>query len=434
MDGRAHISPQTIHQGGVKSQRPARFQGRAISLTSAESSVTSRVAAPPDAYTPMMEAQVAIIGGGPAGAICAAELARRSIDVCLVESRPFPREKTCGEFLTPPGVAILESFLGAGALAAAGARPVRRLDIFANDRRLFDWPISTGRCGSQRPAWSLSRETLDTLLLQHAVALGTRVLQPEVVRSVMYERQQVCLQLGGGELGALCVVHADGSGRHDPAGPTPLHQGVIGAKTHFRLNSPLDGALELHGFSLAPLSAGRCTGAFGRGYFGLVEVERGLANLAMVVDRSLIGSFAGDFDALLTQIWPGACHASRVSAWHSSPVAASGYVHPGHCRSFRIGNAAAAVEPVGGEGIGLALWAGSLLGRTLALDNWPGTQQAFALAYRQRLRWRRPVCRVMAAILSHPGLLATFGPLLSHRPGLALAPLYRLSGKLEQAG
>ena len=47
---------------------------------------------------------VVIVGGGPSGSACAYWLAQAGWSVCLIEKKHFPREKTCGDGLTPRSV------------------------------------------------------------------------------------------------------------------------------------------------------------------------------------------------------------------------------------------------------------------------------------------------------------------------------------------
>ncbi len=47
---------------------------------------------------------VVIVGGGPSGSACAYWLASAGWSVCLIEKKHFPREKTCGDGLTPRSV------------------------------------------------------------------------------------------------------------------------------------------------------------------------------------------------------------------------------------------------------------------------------------------------------------------------------------------
>ena len=51
---------------------------------------------------------VLVIGGGPAGAATGYWLAKAGVDVAIVEKKDFPREKTCGDGLTPRAVTQLQ--------------------------------------------------------------------------------------------------------------------------------------------------------------------------------------------------------------------------------------------------------------------------------------------------------------------------------------
>ena len=50
------------------------------------------------------EADVVVVGAGPAGSATAAHLARRGLSVLLLEKATFPRDKICGDGLTPRAV------------------------------------------------------------------------------------------------------------------------------------------------------------------------------------------------------------------------------------------------------------------------------------------------------------------------------------------
>ncbi|HYY43858.1 MAG TPA: FAD-dependent oxidoreductase, partial [Actinomycetota bacterium] len=55
------------------------------------------------------EVDVAVVGGGPSGSAVAFELASRGHSVLVAEKKHFPREKTCGDGLTPRAVKELEA-------------------------------------------------------------------------------------------------------------------------------------------------------------------------------------------------------------------------------------------------------------------------------------------------------------------------------------
>src|SRR5690606_32801395 len=101
---------------------------------------------------------------------------------------------------------------------------------------------------------------------------------------------------------------ADGSGRHDPAGPTPARPGVVGLKCHLRAAAGFDGLLQLHAIDHSA----------GRGYFGVVGIEGGQMTLAMAVGTSLVRAFTGDHDAMLDAACPASRAWERTSDWFAS--------------------------------------------------------------------------------------------------------------------
>lgn len=354
-----------------------------------------------------------VIGAGPAGSAAATRMAEGGLAVAIVESRAFPRVKVCGEFVSPAATGVLESLIGADELLGLGARGVDRFEVVTGRGRSKAWVMP-------RPAWALGRGSLDAALLERAKRAGAEVIQPESVRGVGYESNGVTVELRDrGELSARLVVHADGSGRHDPAGPVAQAKEFVGLKCHLRLAEPVGSVRML-----------ACRG----GYVGLIDIEEGLATAALVASAGLVRRHGGDHDALLATLWRGYDASWRVSEWCASGVARSGYVQPGHARSVRVGNAAGAVDPVGGEGIGLALWSGDLAGRLLTpetikdADAMGRVRREFGAAYRARLRLRRPACRVASEVLSRPVLTALARPLLGV-PSLSIGAWYRLSGK-----
>lgn|GEM_PF-529253 len=431
-----------------------------------------------DAHT--VNADALVLGAGPAGCSAAIALAELGLDVALVERETFPRAKVCGEFVSPAATEPLETLLTPDELVETGARRVRTL-VLERGSRSATFPMN-------RPAWVLSRRSLDERLVQAAETRGVRVLQPASIRELSFHERRVVAVVETkaapparerdhatvdrsersqtrsrrSQLHAGLVVHADGSGRFSSdRAAVPKRPGVLGIKCHIEHDPSLfDAASEALRMRapegpIAPTSDEARPGVpSGGAYLGYVPVERGLATAAFVVRQSIVKSFVARFgpldgpagDELLAAIWPRYNPQLRRSPFLSCGVAGSPLLVDPHPRSVRVGNAAAAVEPVGGEGIGLALWAG--LAFTASLRSAAGVvnpraedvldertlrraRAAYHRAYRRRLRLRRPACRAAAWALERPRLTRAIWPLVMRPPaGPALVGAWsRATGK-----
>lgn len=124
------------------------------------------------------DADVIIVGGGPAGSATALHLARKGHRVVLFDRAQFPRPKPCGDSINSAGVRELA---GLGVLEEVLAHPHRRLN---------GWRIhpggDAGFLGSFPPdarPIAIARERLDMVLLERArsdgveVQLGERVVE-----------------------------------------------------------------------------------------------------------------------------------------------------------------------------------------------------------------------------------------------------------------
>jgi menaquinone-9 beta-reductase len=116
---------------------------------------------------------VLVVGGGPAGSACAYWLAEAGWDVALVEKKVFPREKTCGDGLTPRSVRQLADMGMESALA--GAHRYGGLRSYAFGRVLdLPWP--------EHPSFPpygyvITRHDLDGLVNDLAAKAGATIWQ-----------------------------------------------------------------------------------------------------------------------------------------------------------------------------------------------------------------------------------------------------------------
>ncbi len=116
---------------------------------------------------------VLVVGGGPAGSSCAYWLAEAGWDVAVVEKKEFPREKTCGDGLTPRAVRQLADMGLEGALA--GAHRYHGLRSIAFGRTLeLEWPTVPG---FPTYGYTITRHDLDALVCERAAKAGATIYQ-----------------------------------------------------------------------------------------------------------------------------------------------------------------------------------------------------------------------------------------------------------------
>jgi geranylgeranyl reductase family protein len=156
---------------------------------------------------------VLVVGGGPAGAACAYWLAEAGHDVLLLEKKRYPREKTCGDGLTPRAVKELESMGLADTLAEHHRFDGLRSIAFGRTLEM-KWPSHP-----DFPSYGyvITRKDLDHLVAERAVKSGATLWQAsEAVAPVIdggFVRGAVIKQKDAGttEVRAKYVVVADGS-------------------------------------------------------------------------------------------------------------------------------------------------------------------------------------------------------------------------------
>lgn len=132
------------------------------------------------------DAEVIVVGAGPAGSTAATYLARAGVDVLLLEKSTFPRDKVCGDGLTPRGVKQLID-LGIDTSESEGWVHSRGLRILTGDLTLeLDWPDLTSY-----PPYGVARtrHDFDDLLAKTAVKAGARMLERTTVTGAITDER-----------------------------------------------------------------------------------------------------------------------------------------------------------------------------------------------------------------------------------------------------
>lgn len=310
----------------------------------------------------LQDAEVVVVGGGPAGSTVAALLATAGHDVVVLDKSRFPRHKACSEYINPEAVRLLDLIGASDLVRAAGPHQMKRMVVHAPDGNQFIADFD--RVESGRLALGLSRFRFDALLLDFAKSRGAQVVEGCHVRHVLLEGERVvgvAATVGGHheEIRGRIVIGADG--RHSIVArslnlsrdiPWFRRTGLMAHYTNLDFGG-LDDQGEMH---------------VGRGaYVGIAPLEDGLFNVALVsASKAVIerkGSIDAYFDEGLGAI-PG-LHDRFAGASRLGPVRGVGSMAHRLRRTvgdgyLLIGDAAGFLDPFTGEGIYEALRAAQL--------------------------------------------------------------------------
>ena len=363
-----------------------------------------------------MDTDLLVVGAGPAGSASAAWAARAGIDTLLLDAAEFPRDKPCGDGLTPRAIAELDA-LGLAPWLEGRARN-RGLRAAGFGQLLYlPWP------GGNLPDYggAAPRLELDHAIRQVALDAGAEPL--DGVRAVDVERD------GSGRVTGVVVkrsdatetircrrlVVADGArsqlgralGRewHRDTAYGVAARGYIKSgrsddewiSSHLELRDDADRILSGYGW-IFPLGDG--------------EVNIGVGTLATAKRpadinlRSLLNYYAD------TQREDWELQDDVRAPWSALlPMggAVSGVAGPNW---LLVGDAAGCVNPLNGEGIDYGLETGHLAAQVMSSRGpsydlstiWPGL-------LRERYGEAFSIARRLAGLITVPGLLASLGPI-----------------------
>ena len=364
----------------------------------------------------MTEADVVVVGGGPAGAAAAITLARAGSDVVVVDKARFPRDKCCGDGLTAAALRELEE-LGLRPEAVPDWQPVE--DVWVRgptDRPAVCFPLPRGR-GTY--AVVAPRSQLDAALLDVARSAGARVFDGHALSGAEAQPDGVVLTVEGlGQVRAPYALGADGAwsplrralGAHQPGYRGDWHafrqyfSGVGPAARDLWVWFEAD---LLPGYAWSfPLPGGRANVGFGVQRDGKVPVGEMGSLWQDLLRRPRLREVLGDQAVPEGRhlAWPIPAGIERL------PLVAAGG------RALFTGDAAAATDPMTGEGIAQAFLTGRLAAHAV-LEAGPDHPAVASARYR---------ADVERELVADHRLAARLSKALTHRKGVRI-PL-RLAG------
>lgn len=358
---------------------------------------------------------VAISGAGPAGASLAGRLAALGMRVVVLDAGAFPRDKLCGEFLSPEAWGILDRLGLSDDLARTGYQAIEHLRLTTPRGRVIDAEIK-GPDG--RPGIGLSRSVLDALLARWAVSAGAVLLERcRVSGPVVAEGRVVGLrarhpEFGPFEVRAAVVVAADG--RHSPL---VRQTGTTRPRSRFR---PRHFGLKRH-LSIPQSETREPAGTVGlhlvpAGYGGTCLIEGQVTNLCALLPESALRRHRGNLDRLADAWLDRNPSLARLRAsgrpvgpWKAVSGVRVEVSTPRTPGILYVGDCQGTVDPLGGQGMTMALLGAELLVPFIERGLRSGVnerlQRAALDAWHRRFDRRVRLCRLFHHALVNPALI-----------------------------
>jgi geranylgeranyl reductase family protein len=315
-----------------------------------------------------LEVDVVVVGGGPSGSATAHYLASRGHSVLVCEKKSFPREKTCGDGLTPRAVKVLEEM---GLAEELGHwEQVRGLRVHAAGRTLeLPFPQLDTYCdfGLVKP-----RKDLDQIVLDNAERAGAKVLYETHAKEPILDRGVVTgirAKRDGQdeEIRAKWVVCAEGSGTKfgRALGRDRNEAYPMGFAIRQYFTSPMEHSGWFEAFLDIRIGPDAVPG-----YGWVFPVGDGTVNAGV----GLLSTYGGWRDVNLHDLQTGfvdelprdweLSRETVTSRPRAGRLFMGGSIWPPHGPGFvMVGDAAGMVNPCNGEGIAYGYETGRIAGR-----------------------------------------------------------------------
>jgi flavin-dependent dehydrogenase len=353
-----------------------------------------------------MTYDVIVIGAGPAGSTVSALLARAGLRALLLEKSRFPREKVCGEFITPDCLSVFDRLGARERMFDAGAKIVDRWTLFAPDGRGVDVPMEWIADG-HRHAIGISRARMDLILLECARQAGVDAREGfHVSPRLLRENGRIFID---GKADGKTVERFSASLILDASGRNGVFSNQIARRTSLLGGSRLFGC-KIHLRAVEGMSGIGELFFYSDGYGGMVDVESDRTNLCFITTEATLREARGDREKLLDLTMrsnPAARRRLRDAVIDGEWVG-TGPLTYGRRRPIpgviSIGDAGAFIDPFTGSGIQLALRGAELAAEVIRQAFSEGFRDAAAIAkrydqlHRASFAWRFRACAFLRAV------------------------------------
>ena len=342
-----------------------------------------------------VDADVAVVGAGPAGAAAALFAARRGRHVVVLEKQAFPRDKPCGEGLMPSGRLPLRELGLEAIVSAQGAPPLNGVQFGLPHQPRVAVPFPEHR--GDQAGLGIRRLDFDARLAD-ALSRDPRIefCQRTEVRNIRPDPGGSTVSTTSGDVRARFVAVADGlrSGlRHRlgwTVGPRPPHR--YGIVAHWQVDAPVDPWVRITFGEELEVYEGPVAG--NQRMVGLLCYQARM--------REFGGRLAEHYRDIVLSLRPELSDAQLVG-----PVSAAG---PFWYRAstvaqrgiFLVGDAGGFSDPITGEGIAAGLRQARAF--AMALDS-PNPERTYRHAHRRLTRDPRRVASLLLRLTRTPALV-----------------------------
>ena len=315
---------------------------------------------------------VIVAGAGPAGSSLAIRLATAGLRVMIVEQKQFPREKLCGEFISPECLVHFDDLGVSADISSSNGTSLEKTVFYSRG----------GRGVSVRSEWfgnadlhalGLSRAEMDRVLIERARSLGVEVLQDTGVSGLLMVKDIVCgvtvKDKNGNVVEKTAKLTVDATGRTrslarrlDRSTDQRSAAKHVAFKTHLRGADVDAGACEIY--------------VYRGGYGGCNRVENNLYNLCFIVSVDDTKRLNSDAERVMREVVftnerarSAMNNAVVAKPWLAVPIErfGRGELVPAN-GLICVGDSAAFIDPFTGSGILLALESGKIAANAIVRE------------------------------------------------------------------